>query len=279
MQFMAIVSGAGTPALARLDRHLAAAGAPGLAVPLAPGPAVELALAPGSVRATPFDAAPGGIAGFRVFEAASRAAALALLEGWAGAQDDDVTLELRESGCPGGCPMVLTDAAGAGERYALLLRSCALTESDGVPPRAVLDTLNAFNAAQAAAGVLLAGDGLKSTARGARVKAAGKGGATRAAVYDGPFTEAKELIAGFWMIRAASLDAAVAWAGRLPYPTGPYVGVIVRPVAREVEAQAGAQAEAPAVLTPALAQADESLRTEQLDALLRAELAARPSWG
>lgn len=65
--------------------------------------------------------------------------------------------------------------------------------------------------------MLLAGAGLKSSARGARVLVR-RGGA---GVIDGPFAEAKELIAGFWMIRAASLDDAIAWARRLPYPALP----------------------------------------------------------
>jgi len=267
MQFMAIVSGAGTPALARLDRYLTGAGAPGLTVPLHPGPAVDLAVAPEGVRATPVAFASGAIAGFRVFEAATRPDAVALLRRWVDTEGAaGPTVELRESGCPGGCPMVLTDAASAGERYAILLRSDALTESDGVPPQHMLDTLNAFNAVQAAAGVLLAGDGLKSTAKGHRIQPR----QGRAAVFDGPFTEAKELIAGFWMVRAASLAAAVAWASRLPYPTGPYVGAIVWPVAWE--------ADDGITLSPEQAHADKSLRAEGLDALLRAELAARPSW-
>jgi hypothetical protein len=111
----------------------------------------------------------------------------------------------------------------------ILLRSDAASERDTVPPRHKLDTLDAFNAAQAAAGMLLAGDGLKSSARGARVHF--KGG--RASVIDGPFAEAKELIAGFWMIRAASMDDAIAWARTLPYPTGPEVEVEIREVMDE----------------------------------------------
>ncbi|MFS2017209.1 YciI family protein [Massilia sp. CT11-108] len=62
---------------------------------------------------------------------------------------------------------------------------------------------------------------------GARVRVANGG----ASIIDGPFAEAKELIAGFWMIRASSIDAALDWARTLPYPTGPEVEVEVRPVA------------------------------------------------
>jgi len=62
-------------------------------------------------------------------------------------------------------------------------------------------------------GLLLAGDGLRATARGTRVKFDGR----RSSVMDGPFAEAKELIAGFWLIQADSLDDAIAWVERYPY--------------------------------------------------------------
>jgi hypothetical protein len=166
-------------------------------------------------------------------EPPSKADAVALLisplGGWPASDAEasgEVTLELRETGCPGGCAQVPPAAEGDGGRYVILLRSDAGTESDSIPPQHKLDALNAFNAAQAAAGVLLAGDGLKSSARGARVHF--KGG--RASIIDGPFAEAKELIAGFWMIRAASMLDAIAWARTLPYPTGPEVEVEIREV-------------------------------------------------
>ena len=108
------------------------------------------------------------------------------------------------------------DSAG---RYVILLRSSAASERDTVPPQEKLDALDMFNAAEAAAGVLLAGDGLMSSPRGARVTLAGSGGRVDISVIDGPFAEAKELIAGFWMIRAGFLDEAIAWARRVPYPT------------------------------------------------------------
>jgi hypothetical protein len=65
-----------------------------------------------------------------------------------------------------------------------------------------------------------------SSALGARVHFQG----ARASVMDGPFAEAKELIAGFWMIRAASMRDAIGWARALPYPTGPEVEVEIREV-------------------------------------------------
>jgi hypothetical protein len=269
MQFMVIVQGEpGTEALSRLDRHLTQAGVAGLAVHLSTdSPALALSLWPDGERVDDVAPATHGpvLAGFRIIDVPSKDAALVLLRDWAAQEtESSATLELRESGCPGGCPTVLTAAAGAGERYVILLRSNAFTERDAIPAQVKLDTLNAFNAAQARAGILLAGDGLKSTARGMRVKPQGG----KSAVFDGPFTEAKELIAGFWMVRAHSLAEALDWARGLPYPTGPEVEVEIRAVAADV----------PAALSADDARLDGSLRAEQLDAALRAELAPQPAW-
>jgi hypothetical protein len=247
---------------------------PALALAFAPdAEARRLKLWPGgeAVTAGPFPAAERLPAGFAVFEAPSRAAALAWLrdQGLAPA-DGAVTLELRETGCPGGCAGIPPGAAGDDTCYAILLRSDAATERDNIPPQEKLDRLNAFNAVHAAAGTLLAGDGLKSTARGARVRAANGS----ASVIDGPFAEAKELIAGFWMIRAPSIDAALDWARTLPYPTGPEVEVEIRPVALIAPlATPVSPAEAAARL-----REEASVRAEQLDAALRAELAPQAAW-
>jgi hypothetical protein len=270
--------------LRRLPASAGASGVatPGVATPRPPALALafvpdaearRLKLWPGgeAVTAGPFPAAERLPAGFAVFEAPSRAAALDWLRdrGLAPA-DGTVTLELRETGCPGGCAGIPPGAAGDDTCYAILLRSDAATERDNIPPQEKLDRLNAFNAVHAAAGTLLAGDGLKSTARGARVRAANGS----ASVIDGPFAEAKELIAGFWMIRAPSIDAALDWARTLPYPTGPEVEVEIRPVAVIAPLAAPASpAEAAARL-----REEASVRAEQLDAALRAELAPQAAW-
>ena len=249
--------------MGRYHEQLAQAGGVGLALGLRPSSrAVRLKLWPGgeSITDGPFTETKELIAGFTVFEAASKEEALALLKQWP-ASDADATgeavLELRETGCPGGCAQVPPAAAGEDRHYVILLRSDAGTEADRIPPRHVLDTLDAFNAEQAAQGRLLAGDGLKSSTRGARVRLAGG----QASVIDGPFAEAKELIAGFWMIRAASMDDAVAWARTLPYPTGPYVEVEIRETMTMADVLAGLDARQ--------RQDDASLRAEQLDAALR----------
>ncbi|MFK3736806.1 YciI family protein [Massilia sp. TN1-12] len=197
-------------------------------------------------------------AGFLVIDVASKDDAVAWARRWPAAEAEaagSLTLEVREAGCAGGCAPVPPPADGATRRrYFILLRADADSERDFVPEQSRLDALDAFNAREAVAGTLLAGSGLMSSARGARVRMAG--GAT--AVSDGPFAEAKELIAGFWMIRAAFLDEAIAWARTVPYPAGP--GVVV-----EIRAAHGTEE----------AQADANLRVGLLDEALRNELAPR----
>jgi hypothetical protein len=242
MQFMVIrradeATEAGLPLTAQgiadmeaFNQALAGQGRLGLALGLRPSSrAVRLKLWPGgeSITDGPFAEAKELIAGFTVFEAASKEEAIALLKQWP-ASDADATgeavLELRETGCPGGCAQVPPAQDGGDRQYVILLRSDEGTERDRIPPQDMLDTLNGFNAVQAAQGRLLAGDGLKASSSGARVHL--KGGAAN--VIDGPFAEAKELIAGFWMIRAGSMREAIDWARTLPYPTGPYVEVEIR---------------------------------------------------
>ena len=219
----------------RFNRQFADEGRLGLALGLRQSAyAVRLKLGPDgeSITDGPFTETRELVAGFTIIEADSKEAALERLRHWPVSDalaTGEVVLELRETGCPGGCADVASsmaendDSAG---RYVILLRSDEDAERDAVPPQAMLDALDAFNETEAEAGVLIAGDGLMASARGARVRI-GSGGAS---VIDGPFAEAKELVAGYWMIRAASLDDAIAWARKLPYPTGPEVEVEIREV-------------------------------------------------
>jgi hypothetical protein len=234
---------------------------------------VRLTIAPGacSIVDGPFTEAKELVAGLSVFECASKQEALDWLLRWPPEDGGgNVALELRVAGCPGGCAEVVAATGGAragaaesawGQRYAVLLRSNALTETDAAPPRAVLDTLDAFNAAQARAGVLLAADGLHASAHGARVRFA----AGVPSVVDGPFTEIKELIAGYWMIRAASMDAAIAWARTVPYPIGAQVEVEIRPLYEIDDFDIAFDAD--------LRLAEARMREQQLDAGMRAALA------
>jgi hypothetical protein len=84
------------------------------------------------------------------------------------------------------------------------------------------DAMFAFNARMVDAGILLGGDGLKPTRKGARVKYGGQGSVT---VIDGPFTETKEVLGGYWLIDVPSLADAIAWARQAPCPAGEFIEI------------------------------------------------------
>lgn len=101
-------------------------------------------------------------------------------------------------------------------RFMLIVKATDETEA-GVPPsRELLEEMGKFNEELVNAGVMLAGEGLHPSSKGARVLFSGE----KRSVVDGPFTETKELIAGFWLIQAKSLDEAIEWVKRVPNPTG-----------------------------------------------------------
>jgi len=100
------------------------------------------------------------------------------------------------------------------------------TEAGVMPAEQLLADMGRFNEELVKAGVMLAGDGLKPSAAGARVHFDGE----RRTVQDGPFTETKELVAGFWIWNVASLAEAVAWAKRCPNPTGDKSVLEIRPL-------------------------------------------------
>jgi hypothetical protein len=85
-----------------------------------------------------------------------------------------------------------------------------------VPSLALVTAMRNYNAEMAKAGVLLAAEGLHATSKGARLRVAGG----KRIMTDGPFTEAKEVIAGFWMIQVKSKEEALEWAKRCPLPEG-----------------------------------------------------------
>ncbi len=227
--------------------------------------AVRLTLRDGEASITrgPFADPAEMIAGFSVIDVPTITEAIDWARRWP-ASDAPVELEIRESGCPGGCAQVIpTDVADPqGKRFAILLRASRALEDEVPVAQAVLDALDVHNATEAKAGVLLAADGLRTSARGARVKVA-KGGVS---VIDGPFTEIKEMIAGFWLIRVASLDEAIVWAKRNPYPSGPQVDVEIR--------QLFDASTSIARFTPDLQAAEQRIRAEQLEAGLRAHFTA-----
>ncbi|WP_395684472.1 YciI family protein [Dokdonella sp.] len=99
-------------------------------------------------------------------------------------------------------------------RCMVMVRATRASEAGEMPSQALMEAMGAFNEELVKAGVMLAGEGLKPSAEGARVRFAGK---TRT-VIDGPFAETKELVAGFWLWQVRSLEEAIEWARRCPNP-------------------------------------------------------------
>jgi hypothetical protein len=99
-------------------------------------------------------------------------------------------------------------------RFMVMVRATKASESGVMPPRELLADMGKFNEELAKAGVLVAAEGLQPSAKGARVRFSG----TTRTVVDGPFTETKELIAGFWLWQVKSRAEALEWARRCPNP-------------------------------------------------------------
>jgi hypothetical protein len=101
-------------------------------------------------------------------------------------------------------------------RFLMIVKSNERSEAGIMPDEKALAEMGRFNAEIIQAGVLLGGEGLHASAKGARVRISGP----KTSVVDGPFAEAKELVGGFWLIQAASKAEAVEWARRAPIPMG-----------------------------------------------------------
>ncbi|SDJ78001.1 Uncharacterized conserved protein [Nonomuraea jiangxiensis] len=101
-------------------------------------------------------------------------------------------------------------------KFMIVGKANAETEAGMLPPQELVDDMYAYNESLAKAGVLLAAEGLYPSSEGAQIAYSGG----RASVIDGPFTEAKELIAGFWLIQVKSREEAIEWAMRVPVPPG-----------------------------------------------------------
>jgi len=95
----------------------------------------------------------------------------------------------------------------------VLVKADKNSESGVLPDQKILTEMGKFNEELVKAGVMLAGEGLHPSSRGARVKFAGG----KRTVTDGPFTEAKELIAGFWLWQVKSKEEAIEWLKRAPF--------------------------------------------------------------
>ena len=99
-------------------------------------------------------------------------------------------------------------------RFMVMIRADKTTEAGGLPDEKLLTAMGNYNEELVKAGVMLAGEGLQPSSKGARVHFSG----TKRTVIDGPFTETKELIAGFWMFQVKSKEEAIEWVKRCPNP-------------------------------------------------------------
>ena len=100
-------------------------------------------------------------------------------------------------------------------RFMVIVKADKDSEAGVLPDQKLLSDMGKYNEELVKAGVMLAGEGLQPSSKGARVRFSG----TKRKVIDGPFSETKELIAGFWLFQVKSLDEAIEWVKRAPNPT------------------------------------------------------------
>ena len=99
-------------------------------------------------------------------------------------------------------------------RFMVMVKATKDSEAGKMPTRDLLEAMGKYNEELAKAGILLAGEGLRPSSKGARVRFSG----SKRTVIDGPFTETKELVAGFWLWKANSMEEAIEWVKRCPNP-------------------------------------------------------------
>jgi len=108
----------------------------------------------------------------------------------------------------------------------VLVKADKNTEAGALPDEKLLTEMGKFNEELVKAGVMLAGEGLHPSSKGARVKFSG----TKRTVIDGPFAETKELVAGYWLWKVKSKEEAIEWVKRCPNPTGTEAEIEIRQV-------------------------------------------------
>ncbi len=136
-------------------------------------------------------------------------------------------------------------------RVMVLIKANKDTEAGVLPSEQLLADMGKYNEELVKAGIMLAGEGLHPSSKGKRVKFSG----SKTTVIDGPFTEAKELIAGFWLWQVKSLEEAVEWVKRIPNSDGV--------TEAEIEIRQVFEAEDfGAEFTPELREQEERLRTQ-----------------
>ncbi len=134
-------------------------------------------------------------------------------------------------------------------RFMMIVKASKKSEAGMMPSKELVEAMGKFNEEMVKAGVMLAGEGLHPTSKGARIKYSGK----QPSVSHGPFAVTSDLIAGFWLIQVKSLEAAIEWMKRAPFDGGAEIeirqvfdaedfGEALTPELREQEARLRAQA-------------------------------------
>lgn len=135
-------------------------------------------------------------------------------------------------------------------RVMVLIKADSNSEAGVMPDQQLLTEMGQYNEELVKAGIMLAGEGLHPSSKGARVRFSGK----QRSVIDGPFAETKELLAGFWLWQVRSMEEAIEWVKRCPNPMGVECEVEIRPV---FEAE-----DFGAEYTPELREQEERLREQ-----------------
>lgn len=130
----------------------------------------------------------------------------------------------------------------------VIVKADAESEAGVMPSQQLLEDMGRYNEELVNAGIMLAGEGLHPTSRGARVRFDG----SKRTVIDGPFADTKELIAGFWLWQVRSLEEAIEWLKRAPFDGG--AEIEIRPIF-EME-------DFGAAMTPELREQEERLRQQ-----------------
>ena len=135
-------------------------------------------------------------------------------------------------------------------RCMVIVKANENSEAGVMPSEQLLAEMGKYNEELAKAGIMQAGEGLHPSVKGKRVRFSG----SRRTVIDGPFSETKELIAGYWLWKVKSIDEAVEWVKKCPNPTGEESVIEIRPI---FEAEDFGPA-----LTPELKEQDERIRAQ-----------------
>ena len=135
-------------------------------------------------------------------------------------------------------------------RVMVLVKATKDSEAGVMPSEQLLTEMGKYNEELAKSGILLGGEGLQPSSKGARVQFSGE----KRTVIDGPFTESKELIAGFWLWQVRSMEEAIEWVKRCPNPHREDSDIEIRPVFETEDF--GSE------MTPELREQEERLRAE-----------------